>query len=152
MVGDHLDTDGTNRGYRWDRGHTTTIDGPAGATAVTILDINDRGQMVGVYLDRSGAQHGFVRDPGGRYTSIDIPDATLTFPWGINNRGQIAGFTTDALPIPAASDVHGFLLRAAAGGPVTPIDVPGAVIGTVAFDVNDASTVVGMYGNPNAAR
>jgi probable HAF family extracellular repeat protein len=149
VVGDYLNPDGTVHGYRWDHGRVTTIDGPAGASTVTVLDINDRGQMVGVYADAAGAPHGFLLT-GDTYTTIDMPAVTFTFPFAINDRGQIAGFTTDALPVPAATDVHGFVLRDGAGGPVTRIDVPGAVIGTVALDINDAGTVVGMYGNPNA--
>ncbi|MFI5897052.1 hypothetical protein ACIA5D_43865 [Actinoplanes sp. NPDC051513] len=150
VVGDYLNPDGSVHGYRFDRGRVTTIDGPAGAGQVSVLDINDRGQMVGVYADAAGAPHGFLLT-GGIYTTIDMPGVTYTFPFAINDRGQIAGFTTDALPVPTATDVHGFVLGDGAGGPVTRIDVPGAVIGTVALDINDAGTVAGMYGNPNAA-
>jgi hypothetical protein len=150
VVGDFLGADGVVRGYRWERGRVTTIDPPAGAAAVTVLDNNDSGQTVGAYLDAAGAEHGFVRSRGV-YTTIDTPGVPFTLPFGINNRGQITGFSADALPIPTATDVNGFLLRRGAGGPVTRIEFPGAVIGTVALDVNDLGTVVGMYGNPNAA-
>jgi probable HAF family extracellular repeat protein len=148
VVGDYLTADGAVHGYRWDGGRFTTIDGPAAASQVTVLDINDRGQMVGVYADTAGAPHGFLLS-NGRYTTVDMPGVRYTIPYSINNRGQVAGFTTDALPVPAASQVHGFV-RDGVGGPVTRIDVPGAVIGTIALDINDAGTVVGMYGNPDA--
>jgi uncharacterized membrane protein len=114
-----------------------------------VLDINDRGLMVGVYADAAGAPHGFLLSKG-RYTTVHMPGVCYTFPYSINNRGQVAGFTTDVLPVPAASEAHGFVLRDGVGGPVTRIDVPGAVIGTIALDINDAGTVVGMYGNPDA--
>jgi uncharacterized membrane protein len=150
VVGDYAGPDGTVRGYLWDHGRVTTLEGPAGATGVTILDINDHGQLVGGYLDRAGTPHGFQLSDGV-YTDIDLPGATFTLPWALNNRGQVAGFTTDALPVPEATDVHGFVLHRGVGGPVSRIDVPGAVIGTVALDIKDGGTVVGMYGNPNAA-
>jgi hypothetical protein len=42
------------------------------------------------------------------------------------------------------------VLRAGAGGPITPVDVPGAVGGTAALDINGHGAVVGIYGNPDA--
>jgi uncharacterized membrane protein len=150
VVGDYLDRDGVFHGYVWDGRRFTTIDGPAGATGVTVLDINDRGQMVGAYLDAAGAIHGFQLS-NRVYTTIDVPGVTYTLPWAINNRGQIAGFTAAAFPLTADSDAHGFVLRRGAGGPFTRFDFPGAVDGTVAWDINDAGTIVGSYGNPNTA-
>jgi hypothetical protein len=47
-----------------------------------------------------------------------------------------------------ARPAHGLLLRDGAGGPFTPIDVPGAP-GTGATGINDAGTIVGVYTHPN---
>jgi uncharacterized membrane protein len=105
--------------------------------------------MVGVHLDQAGATHAFSRRNGG-YTTIDVPGAMFTFPYGVNNRGQIAGFTAATLPVGLNSDAHGFELRAGAGGPLTPVSVPGAVGGTAVFDINGHGAIVGIYGNPDA--
>ena len=150
VVGDYLAADGTTHGYLRDHGRIITVDGPAGAAGATVSDINDHGQMVGLYYDPAGEFHAFSLR-GGRYTSIDAPGVTYTLPFGVNNRGQIAGLTAAALPLTAASDAHGFVLRDGAGGPLTPVDVPGAVFGTAVFDISNAGAVVGVYGNPDAA-
>jgi hypothetical protein len=129
IVGDYLAADGTTHGYLRDHGRIITVDGPAGAAGATVFDINDHGQMVGLYYGSAGEFHAFSLR-GGRYTSIDAPGVTYTLPFGVNNRGQIVGLTAAALPLTAASDAHGFVLRDGAGGPLTPVDVPGAVFGT----------------------
>jgi hypothetical protein len=147
IVGDYLAANGTIHGYLRDHGRIITVDGPAGAT---VFDINDHAQMVGLYYDSAGEFRAFSLR-GGRYTSIDAPRVTYTIPFGVSNRGQIADLTAAALPLTAASDAHGFVLRDGAGGPLTPVDVPGAVFGTAVFDINNAGAVVGVYGNPDAA-
>jgi hypothetical protein len=149
VVGSYVDAGGTTHGYVRDGSRITAVDGPAGAAGAVVFDINDNGQMVGVYLDQAGGLHAFSLRNGG-YTTIDAPGATFTFPYGVNNRGQIAGFTAATLPLGLGSDAHGFVLRAGAGGPFTPVDVPGAVGGTAAFDINGHGAVVGIYGNPDA--
>jgi hypothetical protein len=138
------------RSFRRDhRGRFSRIDFPTpGGTQ--LLDINDHGQIVGLYYDAAGAFHAFTLR-AGRYTTIDVPGATYTLPFGVNNRGQIAGLTAAALPLTTASDAHGFVLRDGAGGPVTRVDVPGAVGGTAVLDINNAGALAGVYGNPNTA-
>jgi hypothetical protein len=147
IAGDYLAADGTTHGYLRDHGRIITVNGPAGAARATVFDINDLGQMVGLYYGSAGEFHAFSLR-GGRYTSIDAPGVTYTLPFGVNNRGQIAGLTAAALPLTPASDAHGFVLRDGAGGPLTPVDVPGAVFGTEVFDIKNAGAVVvvGVYG------
>jgi hypothetical protein len=126
IVGDYLAADGTTHGYLRDHGRIITVDGLAGAAGATVFDINDHAQMVGLYYGSAGEFHAFSLR-GGRYTSIDAPGVTYTLPFGVNNRGQIAGLTAAALPLTAASDAHGFVLRDGAGGPLTSVDVPGGL-------------------------
>ncbi|MGH9213709.1 MAG: hypothetical protein ACRD2C_23990 [Acidimicrobiales bacterium] len=76
-------------------------------------------------------------------------EAPYTLPLGINNRGHIVGSTFDALE-GATAEAHGFLLRDGADGRFTPIDIPGAIIGTNATGINDRGQIVGRYGNPDA--
>jgi uncharacterized membrane protein len=147
IVGDYTQPDGTIHGYLWRNGRFTTIDGPDG-TGATLTDINDRGQILGVYSTRPGTLSGFLLDRG-RYTTIDHPDSPFTIPLGINTRGHIVGSTFDALE-GATTEAHGFLLRHGADGPFTPIDIPGAIVGTNATGINDHGQIVGRYGNPNA--
>jgi uncharacterized membrane protein len=146
IVGDYTQPDDTIHGYVWRNGRFTTIDGPDG-TGATLTDINDRGQILGVYSTRPGTLSGFLLERG-RYTTIDHPDAPYTIPLGINTRGHIVGSTFDALE-GATTEAHGFLLRRGADGPFTPIDIPGAIVGTNATGINDHGQIVGRYGNPN---
>jgi probable HAF family extracellular repeat protein len=153
VVGEYQTPDGKTHGFHWDRGRFTTFDGPRGAAAATVTDINDRREMVGGYADdltlRPGTLHAAALQRG-RYLTIDPPGAPYSYAFGLNNRGQIVGYTASDAPLNAGSEVHGYLLRNGPRGPFTPIDVPGA-LGTAATDVNDAGTIVGLYGNPDAA-
>jgi probable HAF family extracellular repeat protein len=150
VVGDYQDAAGRLHGYLWTRGRFTTIDGPAG-TGATLTNLNDRGQIIGLYAPTGDPTRldGFVLSRG-RYTTFDPDDNALTLPLGINDRGMIAGYTAAQFDATADANAHGFLLRRGAGGPVTRIDVPGA-LGTGAMGINDRGQVVGVYINPDAA-
>lgn len=149
IVGDYLDKFGKYHGYVWVNRRFTTID-VRGAVGTTLMGINERGDTVGLYLTADGSVHAFFRSARGRVTTIDAPDAKLTFPVDINDRGQVAGFTTDTLPLPDATDVHGFLLKNGPTGAFTRIDFPGARR-TIVFGMNDHGSVTGVYENPNAS-
>jgi hypothetical protein len=148
VVGDFVDADGGDHGYLWEEGRFTTIDVP-GATLTQVTAINDRGEIVGVYLDAAGNPHGFFRSTRGRISTIDAPDVRFTLPFDIDDRGQIVGFTTTALPLPDADEVHGFLLKDGPGGRFVRIDVPGAPR-TLASGIDDRGRIVGLYENPNS--
>jgi hypothetical protein len=90
----------------------------------------------------------FVLDKG-RFTAFDAPGQGAAEFQRINNRGQIAGFTADQFDATAEANAHGFVLRQGGGGPVTRIDVPGA-LGTGAMGINDRGQIVGVYLNPKA--
>jgi probable HAF family extracellular repeat protein len=150
VVGEYRDAAGTYHGYLWERGRFTTIDRP-GAAATSLRAINDRGQILGAYADdlsmRPDTFHGFVLDRG-RVRTFDAPAGTLMLPSDLNSRGQIAGSTlTDVATLAGA---RGFLLAKGAGGPFTPIDVPGAPRNLV-FGLNDRGQLVGAYENTAAA-
>lgn len=147
VVGDYTTADGVIHGYRWSNGRVTTFDGPTGEGG-TITDINDHGDMVGLYSTEPGTLSGFLLERG-RYTTFDHPDLPLTVPYGINNRGHIVGTIYDALE-GATTEAHGFVLRRGADGPFTPVDIPGAIVGTAATGINDRGQIVGVYGNPDA--
>lgn len=126
----------------------TTID-VRGAAGTTLMGINDRGDTVGLYFEADGSIHAFFRTARGQVTTIDAPDAKLTFPTDINDRSRIVGFTTDALPLPTATDIRGFVLKNGPTGPFTRIDYPGASR-TIVFGLNDRGSITGVYENPNA--
>lgn len=149
VVGDYVDSTGGIHGYVWEKGRFRTIDGPDG-TGATLTGINDRGQIVGVYQPAGAAGlHGFLLDKG-TYQTIEVPKAASILPLDINGRGQIVGFTTDVLPVPGATDLHGFVLWQGPRGRLTRIDVPGAPA-TLASGIDDRGRIAGLYLNPNAA-
>jgi hypothetical protein len=152
VVGDYMNPHGSIHGYLWEKGRfvTTTVDGPEG-TGASLFGLNDRGQMLGIYQPRGtpGFQ-GFLLDKG-RYRIIKAPRLPFTVPFDINDRGRVLGVVTDvAAPLDAATDLHGFLLRAGADRKLTRIDVPGAPR-TAAFGIDDRGRVAGLYENLNAA-
>jgi hypothetical protein len=152
VVGDYMKPDGSIHGYLWEKGRfvTTTIDGPEG-TGASVFGLNDRGQMVGIYQPRGTAGfQGFLLEKG-KYRIIKDPRLPFTVPFDINDHGRVVGVVTDvAAPLDAATDLHGFLLRAGAERKLTRIDVPGAPR-TAAFGIDDHGRVAGLYENPNAA-
>jgi probable HAF family extracellular repeat protein len=151
VVGDYDRADGVRHGFVWRRGRFTTIDGPRG-TGATLTDLDDRGRVIGVSSGdpaNPGTAAGFQLQRR-RYTTVAVPGAPLTFPLAVNNRGQIVGFSALRFALEEDSDTHGFLLRNGAGGAFTRIDVPGA-FGSGATGINDHGTIVGLYGNPDAA-
>jgi uncharacterized membrane protein len=152
VVGDYYRADGVGHGFVWRRGRFTTIDGPRG-TGATLTDLDDRSRVIGVSSGdpaNSGTAAGFQLQ-GRRCTTVAVPGAPLTFPLAVNNRGQIVGFSALRFALEEDSDTHGFLLRNGAGGAFTRIDVPGA-FGSGATGINDHGTIVGLYGNPDAAQ
>lgn len=144
VVGEYRDAAGAYHGYVWRMGRFRTVDMP-GATATSLVDVNDRGTILGSYLDDAGRFRGFVLSKSD-YRTVDAPGAADVFPRDINNRGQIAGFTLDDLDLTGA---RGFVLARGVGGPLTPIDVPGAPRNLV-FGLNDRGAIVGAYENTDA--
>jgi hypothetical protein len=151
VVGDYLDEDGVYHGYLWKKGRfvTTSIDGPKG-TGATVTGINDRGQMVGVYQTRGKpGLRGFLLDDGAYRTFAD-PRLAFTVPLDINDRGQVVGLVVDELPLPQATEAHGFMLKRGSRNSYTRIDVPGAPA-TAASGNDDRGRIAGIYLNPNIA-
>jgi len=114
----------------------TTIDVP-GAVATDVYGINTAGEIVGGYTDGS-TDHGFLYS-NGSFTFFDYPGQYKTFPFGINDSGLIAGtaYSNDQV-----SSV-GFLYN---GTTFSTIRV-GTYVDTTVDGINNASTVVGGYGN-----
>lgn len=112
---------------------------PSGVRAPTeVTDLNEARHVVGDYLDDAGVFHGFVYDaPTGTYTTIDAPFPTdILAVTGINTAGHLTGVFFTGAPI-----FQGFLQN---GDVFTPLQVPGAVGGTEALDINDQDVVVGI--------
>jgi probable HAF family extracellular repeat protein len=148
VVGQYLGRDQQIHGFRWQNGRSEDIDGPD-LLGATVTDINENGEMVGLSpdADAGGVLRAFLLSQGD-YTTIDSGTAAFTIPFGINNGGQIAGLLINE-PVLSLNG-RGFLAQGA-GGPFTDVQFPGAVPGTAATDINDVGTVVGIYGNPDAA-
>ncbi len=110
-----------------------------GARITTVNGINNSNVIVGYYFDSQDNVHGFMYN-AGKYTAINYPKATLTQVLGINDNGDIVG----VYQLSGALNFHGFLRH---NGSFTSIDDPAAKIGTTAFGINNAGTIVGSYDN-----
>lgn len=99
--------------------------------------LNAARQVVGEYTDAAGVAHGFVYDlTSNAYTTIEAPfPVDLLSATGINAAGHIVGFYRQS--------GAGFLGFLKVDNTVTPLDVPGAVGGTIAWGLNDTDVVVG---------
>jgi hypothetical protein len=121
---------------------------------MSLLGLNDRGEIVGSYLGADGTYHAFFRDRRGRITTIDARGVDYTSPLDLNDRGQIVGYTgnvgSDSDPLIDPTTIHGFVLKKGPEGPFSRIDVPGAPT-TVASGIDDRDRVAGFYLNPNFA-
>jgi hypothetical protein len=117
-----------------------TIDLP-GATATSVLAVNDAGILTGTYNDASGVIHGFV-EAGSEVVSFDPPGATETFPSGINDQGTISGTYADA-----GGALHGFIRSPTGTFTVVndPLASTGKGLGTQIETINDHGDFVGYY-------
>jgi len=131
VVGTYVEFNGKQHGFRYKKGHFTSIDVPY-STHTQALGINDAGVIVGFYDDDRGT-HGFRYD--GLFATIDVPGGTATFATGINKRGHIIGYYRDG------SRVKGFLYEK---GRFTTIDVPNS-LDTTLFGINNKGAIVGTF-------
>jgi hypothetical protein len=141
IVGDYLDTFGTEHGYLLNGGAFSDITFP-GAIETEAYSLNTVGDIVGDYaLSTSGGSallHGYLLR-GGTFSSIDFPGSTVTSARGINQHGDIVGIYSHKNQNDTSD--HGFLLR---NGSFSSIDFPGAAA-TDAFKINDAGQIAGRY-------
>lgn len=89
---------GATDGFVEDRsGNVTVLTGPAGATDVMALGLNNVNQVVGSFVDSAGNTDGFVYDTKAQtYTTIVDPNSNgMTTVNGINDLGQLVGFYLD---------------------------------------------------------
>lgn len=105
----------------------------------SVNGINNGNVVVGSYYDSQYSVHGFVYR-GGKYTAVNFPGATMTQVLGINDNDDIVG----TYQFPGTLNFHGFVRK---GTVFTKINDPSATIGTMAFGINNAGTIVGSYDN-----
>jgi probable HAF family extracellular repeat protein len=148
IVGTFQDSAGASHGYVTQAsGGLTVIDFP-GSTATFANGLNDHGDVVGSYTDSAGVTHGFLMQDGS-FTTIDVPNSTFSFPIQINNKGEIVGFFRTA-----DHKGHGFL-QTRDGFTIIdqgPTLLRGAQVFTEATGINNKSTVVGAFFDPNTLR
>ncbi len=134
--------------------------------------INSDGVVAGTWEDGSYKFHGFVRSAKGKLTSFDPPGSTYTLVRGINDQGTAIGAYQDSTSsysfmrkqnghIAVFSDMGiyginnlGDVCGDAAGGAgairkadgtMIEFSVPDAQFSTIAYAINDADTVAGIY-------
>jgi uncharacterized membrane protein len=110
-----------------------------GAPVTNVNGINNSNVIVGSYYDSQYFVHGFIYR-AGKYTSVNFPGATMTEVLGINDYSDIVG----TYQMPGTLNFHGFLRH---NGVFTKINDPSAKIGTMAFGINKAGTIVGTFDN-----
>lgn len=146
---------GTIAGFYYQNGHYrgfiktaggsyTNLD-VTGASDTFVYGINALGRIVGGYgnpeVYTSG--HGFIYDNGTYTFPFDVPSSFGTYPAGINRTGQIAGqYSQDG----TFQGVRGFIWS---DGNFITLTAPGA-ISTEPRGINDASWIVGSYGDANS--
>jgi hypothetical protein len=133
---------GTSAGFLDENGKIVTLAGPANASNVQVLGINNVGLAVGSYQDSGNNTHGFVFNTAtNAYTTIDAPNAVHeTVINGINDLDQIVGFYTDQ-----AGNTHGLLGTLAALGSADLI--PGGYLGSPPPAPQAASLLSGLGGS-----
>lgn len=109
------------------------------APVTNVNGINNSNVIVGSYYDSQYFVHGFIYR-AGKYTAVNFPGATMTEVLGINDYSDIVG----TYQMPGTLNFHGFLLH---NGVFTKINDPSAQIGTMAFGINKAGTIVGTFDN-----
>jgi len=110
-----------------------------GASVTNVNGINNANVIVGSYFDSRDFVHGFVYR-AGKYTAVNFPGSTMTEVLGVNDYGDIVGM----YQLPGTLNFHGFLRH---GNEFASIDDPAAKIGTMAFGIDNAGTIVGSYDN-----
>lgn len=110
-----------------------------GAPVTNVNGINNSNVIVGYYYDSQYFVHGFTYR-AGKYTAVNFPGATMTEVLGINDNSDIVGM----YQMPGTLNFHGFLRH---NGVFTKINDPSAKIGTMAYGINKAGTIVGTFDN-----
>ena len=125
--------------------HLTVLSVPD-ATAVTVKDINEAGQIVGTYSDQDFVRHGVLWDAQG-WHELARPDGVEVnvMATAINNSGQIVG-TSDDFVVPTI----GLLWNAATPDQFAALD-DSVSVGVNPNDINDDGVVVGGFGVPSRA-
>jgi hypothetical protein len=113
-----------------------------GASDFRANAINDSKQIAGWYTDSGNVTHSYIRQPDGTFTFFDEPDAASlgTFAQAMNNSGAVTGYYYDS-----QSSIHGFVRDAA--GNYASFDAPGGIGSTGGDKINDAGTVIGIFGD-----
>jgi uncharacterized membrane protein len=113
-----------------------TIDCPDSVVTL-VQDINDRGDVVGACI-HGGKTRAFRVFNGRKLQMFDFPGESATSVRGINNLREMVGFYVDD-----QNRERAFLLR---NGRFIKIRPPGATAFSIANDINDLGTIVGIYG------
>lgn len=108
-----------------------------GAPVTNVNGINNSNVIVGYYYDSQYFVHGFTYR-AGKYTAVNFPGASMTEVLGVNDNSDIVG----QYQTPGTLNYHGFLRH---NGVFTKLNDPSAKIGTIAYGINNAGTIVGTF-------
>jgi probable HAF family extracellular repeat protein len=138
-VGWCTSTSSTQIGFKYAKGKFTNVT-IAGASAVNVNGINDKGHLVGMYVDSASVQHGFLL-VGKTLTTLNPPKVTAgTVAFGINNNDVIAIYGVNS----SSSTVS--YTTADKGKTYKAVHAPGeGPLGTAIHRINNKGDIVGTY-------
>jgi uncharacterized membrane protein len=106
-------------------------------------DVNDSRAVVANVGHRDFTSEAFYVAPGGKRTLLAVPGAISTQAYALSDNGLVAGSYLHDLNELGIARTTAFVWQAQAG--YRHFDVPGAAGLTIAWGVNRAGTVVGVY-------
>lgn len=135
------------RPFSWQDGVYTTY--PAGEPAAySFDDVNDQRAVVANMVHRDFTTQAFYRPQGGAAVLLAVPGAITTQAFALSDNGLVAGsFLHDPNELGIARTTA-FVWQAQAG--FRRFDIPGAAGLTIAWGINRAGTVVGVYADADS--
>jgi hypothetical protein len=132
-------TKGVEVGFTYSKGKFTHV-AIAGATAVNVNGINDKGDLVGTYLDSASLQHAFLL-VGKTLTKLNPPNVTAgPVAWSINNNGVVTVYGQNS------SSTYVSFTTADKGKTFKAFHAPAeGSSGTVIHKINNKGDIVGTY-------
>lgn len=134
-VGSYGDAGGISGGFKWAGGTFIKLPVPAGAQAVFVFGVNNRG-YVAAGENRTAGSRSFIVTPTGGFIPVTITNSQDVVAYDLNDSDAIVGIYENS-----ANYLLGFLLK---GRRVISISFPNAVQ-TDPVRINDSGEIAGVF-------